>query len=75
MKKFIEWFKELPTPIAFLIFFGIPWGLAGLLLRFFDNTPAYTDSWVDYIAIVLFFAPLVYLFVIQVMGPLLKKNK
>lgn len=75
MKKFIEWFKELPTPIAFLLFFGIPCGTAALTLKFFDTTPAYTDSWADYVAIALFVAPLLYLLIAQVIGPMIKKNQ
>jgi hypothetical protein len=75
MKNFINWFKGLPMPIAFVIFFGIPWGSAFLILRLFDTTPGTNDTWVDYVASGLIAAPLLYLLIAQVIGPLLKRNK
>lgn len=75
MKNFIEWFKGLPMPIAFLIFLGLPWGSAFLILRLFDTTHGTNDTWADYVASALIAAPLLYLFITQVVGPLLNRNK
>lgn len=70
MKKFIE---NLPGQAFWFLLFAAFWGAAFTVLELADNTPGTIDSIADYIAIVLFLAPLLYAFYRMVTDPFKKR--